>query len=213
MSRLTRRERRAVRRVPRKEVLDTWLAHEWEKTERGDPAALSESEALDALLTEKPGAAAFFWRDTPVSCYRLTLSRARFDELHVVPGPDDLGWRALSPSGLIRECARRTARGDPDELARETGIDIHAIERLARDFPTPPEPLVLSTSRGKVPWHVADGNHRAVATALALRRGRSYEPVPAYLCVGANPVLKPLGERLCGLLGRYHRRRGISKTQ
>jgi hypothetical protein len=202
-----------MRRVPRREVLDTWLAHEWDKTDREEwPTALSDGEAFDALLTEKPGAAAFFWRDAPVSCYFLTLSRARFDRLHVVPGPNDLGWRALTPTGLVRECARSIDRGDAEELARETGIDIHAIEHLARGVPR--EPFVLSTRRGDVPWHVADGNHRAVATALALRWGERYEPVPAYLCIGANPVLGPLSERLSGLLSTLRRQgRGISKTQ
>ena len=186
-----------MRRVANRAVIDTWLAHEWEKNESGDPTALSDDEALDALLTAKPGAAAFFWRYAPVSCYSLALSKAQFDRLHVVPGPDGLGWRALAPTGLVRECARRIDRGDPNALASDTGIDIHAIERLAQS--SSPEPLIISTRRGDVPWHVADGNHRAVATALALERGARYEPVSAYLCAGVNPVLRPLCERIRGL--------------
>lgn len=194
MSRLTRRERRAARRVPREEVVRAWLTRERDV----DPPATAGG-AFDALLTENPGAAAFLWRDAPHACYRLDLSRTRFDRLHVVKGPPELGWRALSPDGTVAGCARRIDRGDPDRLARATGVDVPAIERLSRG-PPDDDPLVLSTRRGAVPWHVADGNHRAVATALALRRGAGYEPVPAYLCVGASPVLGPLVERLRGRL-------------
>lgn len=189
----------AASRVPRGAVIRYWLARECEKTGDEDPTALSEAEALDALLSAKPGAAAFFWRDAPVTCYRLALSRERFDRLCVVPGPEGLGWRALAASGRVRDCARRIDRGDPDELARETGVDVDAIERLTREG-VPREPLVISTRQGDTPWHVADGNHRAVAEALRLRRGERYDRRPAYLCVGANPVVKPLVERVRGLV-------------
>ncbi|MEM4780281.1 MAG: hypothetical protein QXG03_01755 [Halalkalicoccus sp.] len=196
-------------------MIRDWLAREREKA-GGNPttediAALSEDDALDALLRAKPGAAAFFWRDAPVTCYRLSLSRERFDRLRVVPGPERLGWRALAASERVRDCARRIDRADTDDLARETRIDVAAIERLAREG-IPEEPLVLSTRRGAVPWRVADGNHRAVAAALRLRRGVAYQPVPAYLCVGANPVLKPLRERLLGFVPERWRPAGISKT-
>lgn len=190
-----------VERVSRETVVRYWLEREREKSEHEcerDPAALTEHEALDALLTEKPGAAAFFWRDTPVTCYRLRLSRAGFDRLRVVPGPEGLGWRALAPEGTVVACARRIDGGDSTRLARRSGVDTRAIERLAREG-RPVAPLVVSTRTG-APWHVADGNHRAVATALALARGADYEPVPVYLCVGANPVLEPLVQRLRDLV-------------
>ncbi|MDL5362142.1 hypothetical protein [Halalkalicoccus sp. NIPERK01] len=195
-------------RVPREEVIRAWLARE----RGGCAGSLSEREAFDALLAENPGAAAFLWRDAPLACYRLLLSRARFDRLHVVEGPAELRWGALSPDGTIRGCARRIDRDDPRELARETGVDVPLIERLARDPPAA-DPLVLSTRRGAVPWHVADGNHRAAATALALERGATYEPLPAYLCVGANPVLEPLVQRVRGLARRVRSRWDVSETQ
>jgi hypothetical protein len=201
-----------VERVPRGTVIRTWLAREREKHDAPPPEGLTDREALDALLGENPGAAAFLWRDAPVTCYRLTLSRARFDRLHVVEGPSDLRWRALSPKGTVRDCARRIDRGDPRELARETGVDVPDVERLARAPPTA-DPLVLSTRRGAVPWHVADGNHRAVAAALAVERGATYDPLAAYLCVGANPVLEPFVQRLRGLLGRVRSPWDISKTK
>lgn len=198
----------SARRVPREAVIRAWLARE-----RGGRAAdFSEREAFDALLAENPGAAAFLWRDAPLACYRLSLSRARFDRLHVVEGPADLRWRALSPDGTVRGCARRIDRGDSRALARETGVAVGTVERLARD-PSDGDPLVLSTRRGAVPWYVADGNHRAVATALALERGATYEPLSAYLCVGANPVFRPLVQRLRGLLGRVRSPWDISKTK
>lgn len=189
-----------MERVTREEVIRSWLAREREGT--GETDERSADEAFDALLTENPGAAAFLWRDAPVDCYRLDLSRSHFESLRVVYGPEGLGWRALSPDGTIAECARRIDREDTDELARETGIDVPLIERLARDGPASEYPLVLCTRKGAVPWHVADGNHRAVATALTLERGASYEPVSAYLCVGANPVFRPLIERFRGIFGR-----------
>lgn len=195
MSRITSEERRSARRVPREAVVRAWLARECEGSEPPATAA----GAFDALLNENPGAAAFLWRDAPHACYRLDLPRARFDRLHVVEGPPELGWGALSPDGTVGGCARRIDRGDPDRLARTTGVDVALIERLAREAPTgDPHPLVLSTRRGAVPWYVADGNHRAVALALSLWRGAGYEPLPAYLCVGANPVLGPLLQRVCG---------------
>lgn len=200
-----------IDRVSRETVVRYWLDREWAKSECDrDPGALTADEALDALLTEKPGAAAFFWRDAPVTCYRLWLSRAGFDRLRVVPGPEELGWRALAPEGTVVACARRIDGGDSTQLARRSGVDIRAIERLTRED-GPVDPLVVSTRRGAVPWHVVDGNHRAVATAFALARGADYEPVPVYLCVGANPILGPLVQRLRGLVRRL-RRRDVSKT-
>jgi hypothetical protein len=193
-------------RVPRDEVVRAWLAHEREKRGESADPGLSPEEAFDALLTANP-AAAFFWRDAPVTCYRLTLSYDQFDRLHVVPGPEGMLWRALSPDGTVRGCAARIDRGDPERLARETGVDVPRIESLAASMPAVREPLVLSTRRGAVPWHVADGNHRAVAMALSIRRGGEYVPVPAYLCVGSNPVLEPISQRVRGLLGRLWRLR------
>ena len=202
-----------MQRVPRDEVIRRWLARDREGDEPGEDASesLSTATALDALLTENPGAASFFWRDAPVTCYRLTLSREEFDRLHVVPGPEGLLWRALSSDGTVRGCAIRIDRGDPHQLARRTGVDVPRIESLAASMPAVEEPLILSTRQGAVPWHVADGNHRAAAMALSLRRGGAYVPWPAYLCVGSNPVFKPLIQRVYGLFQRLRGR--DSETQ
>lgn len=187
-----------AKRVPCDEVVRAWLARDRADHEESIEA-LSPEAALDALLCENPGAAAFLWRDAPVTCYRLSLSRAAFDRLQVVPGPEGMGWRALSPDDTVRGCAARIDRGDPERLARETGVDVPRIESLAASMSAIDEPLVVSTRRGAVPWRVADGNHRAAALALALRRGGEYVPPPTYLCVGANPVLEPLVQRVRGL--------------
>lgn len=66
-------------------------------------------------------------------------------------------------------------------------------------------PLVLSTPQGCVPTFVADGNHRAVALALRMQSG-DFTPQQAYLGVGANPVGRPLLERLCGIVRRTRER-------
>lgn len=197
-------------RVPCDEVVRAWLARERGTPDEDSLEALSAEAALDALLRENPGAAAFLWYDAPLTCYRLTLSRDEFDRLYVVPGPEGLLWRALSPEGTVRGCAARIDRGDPERLARETGVDVPAIESLVASMPAVDDPLVLSTRRGATPWYVADGNHRATAMALSMRRGGEYAPWSAYLCVGANPVLEPLVQRVRGLLRGLRR---DSKTQ
>lgn len=192
-------QRDDARRVTQVEVLREWL-----KTERTHPdvewfpvESLSEREALDELLDRKPGAAAFVWRDAPVEWYALTLDRETFERLRVVEGPESLRWRELSPDGTVVSAARRIARGDPDVLADETDMDVDLIRQFRED--PLDRPLVLSTRRGCVPTFVADGNHRAVALALRMRSG-DFTPQRAYLGVGANPVAKPLLERICGVV-------------
>lgn len=185
-------------RVPRDEVIRAWLAHERRKRDETVDTGLSPGEAFDALLTANP-AAAFFWRDAPVTCYRLALSREQFDRLHVVPGPEGMLWRALSPDDTVRGCAERIDLEDADRLARETGVDVPRVESLVASVPPVEDPLVLSTREGAVPWRVMDGNHRATAIALSLRRGGEYVPLSAYLCVGSNPVFEPLAQRVRGL--------------
>ncbi|WP_137283796.1 hypothetical protein [Halorussus salinisoli] len=178
------------------------VLHEWLRVERSHPEedwfpveSLSEREALDELLDRKPGAAGFIWRDAPVKWYETTLHREDFERLQLVEGPPDLRWRALSPDGTVRGAADRIARGDPDELTAETGVDVETVVEFREEMPE--GPLVLSTREGCVPRFVADGNHRAVALALRMRSG-DFSPQRAYLGVGSNRVAKPLSERLCG---------------
>jgi hypothetical protein len=193
-----------VERVSQSTAVRHWLRTEVEKDDRSpDVTALSGREALDELLDRKPGAAAFVWRDAPVRWYRLDLTATEFAALEVVEGPPDLGWRALSPDGTVRGAARRIDREDPAGLAAETGVDVSKVLSLAASPPDATDRvLVLATREGCVPWTVADGNHRAVATALSLRTGASYHPQPAYLGVGTNRVVSPLRERLCGVARR-----------
>ncbi|UPV98878.1 hypothetical protein M0R88_10070 [Halorussus gelatinilyticus] len=186
-----------MHRVSQVEVLREWL-----RVERSHPDvewfpidSLSERAALDELLDRKPGAAAFVWRDAPVTWYETTLDRADFAELRVVEGPTDLRWRDLSPDGTIRGAADRVASEDPEKLSAETGVDVETVLEFVDEMPD--GPLVVSTREGCVPRYVADGNHRAVALALRIRSGE-FSPQRAYLGVGANPVAKPLLERLCG---------------
>lgn len=188
----------AVRRVPQAAVVREWLR---EEPRDGPPVeSLSDRAALDELLDHNPGSAAFVWRDAPVTWYALRPDRETFERLRVVEGPDDLRWRALSPDDTILGAARRIAREDPDELAAETGVDVRKVLRFRAD---PPDgPLVLSTRRGCGPIAVADGNHRAVALGLGLLTGEPYHPPRAYLGVGSNPVLRPFGQRLCGVVRR-----------
>ena len=188
-----------MHRVSQVEVLREWL-----RVERAHPEvewfpidSLSERAALDELLDRKPGAAAFVWRDAPVTWYETTLDRADFAELRLVEGPPDLRWRDLSPDGTVHGAADRIASEEPEKLAAETGVDVRQVLDFADEMPA--GPLVVSTREGCVPRYVADGNHRAVALALRMRSGE-FSPQRAYLGVGSNPVAKPLLERLCGEL-------------
>lgn len=197
-----------MERVSQSTVIRHWLRLEAE--ERGgepiDVEALDEAEVLDRLLQTKPGAAAFIWRDAPIIWYRHELSREEFLALHVVSGPQELSWRALSPDNTIRSVGERFAEEAVDTPTDVMGVDVPKIIALRDEMPGAAEGmLVVSTRRGCVPWTIADGNHRAVAKAAYLHGGGTYEPQEAYLGVGANPVVDPLRERVCGGLRRLFR--------
>ena len=189
-------------RVPRRTVLEKWL--ELEGNKRDTPSenleSLTEDELLDRLLRVKPGAASFIWRETPISWHRLTLSRGSFERLRVVDGPENMLWKALSPDGTILGGARRILDGDPDELAKQTGVDIGRIASF-RENPSD-EPLVLVDRRNCLPPRVADGNHRATARALTLLETGAYDPVQVYLARCSPPVVSPLRRRACAVARR-----------
>lgn len=195
--------RTRMERVSQPEVVRHWLRVEREKSAADDVEVDADDadEALDALLRLNPGAAAFIWRDAPIDWYRVELPRGDFLALRVVEGPEHLYWRALSPDNTIRGAAERIASEDPDQLAEATGVDVSKVLTLRDQLPgVADREFVLSTRRGCSPWTIADGNYRAVAKALYLLEDGEYRPQPAYLGVGANPVVRPLRERICGLL-------------
>lgn len=193
-------------RVPEERVLEHWLG-----TETGDPIdpeTLPEPAVRDALLSRKPGAAAFVWRERPIRWYRLELDREAFAALRPVGGPDDLLWRDLSTDGTLVGVARRLLDGDRASVAREAGVDPEAIDACretvaaGRELPA----IVVRTRRGRTPWYVADGNHRVVGRALHMLETGEYVPQSAYVAVTANPVLGPLRDRALGLLDRLRGR-------
>ncbi|ELY79534.1 hypothetical protein [Natrinema gari] len=199
-------EHRPPVRVSEVRVLQDWLAREIERdADAVDSGTVptSTTALLDALLSAKPGAAAFLWREQPIRWYRLVLERDRFVALRPVDGPDDLLWRDVSTDGTLFGVAERVhTEGDgPLEAA---GIDAAAIRTYRDELAagTRFDPLIVRTRRGATPWFVADGNHRATAAALhALETGR-YDPLPAYVAVTANPILEPIVDRVRGLLQR-----------
>lgn len=192
-------------RVSQSTVLRHWLGLEQERTGADQVAvdALGQAEVMDRLLRYRPGAAAFIWRDSPVDWFAIELSREQFLGLQVVPGPEHLSWRALSPDNTIESVGERLALENHDPPSVPNGIDISQILALREAMPTgAASQLVLSTRRGCVPWSIADGNHRAVAKAIYLLDGGAYEPQDAYLGVGSNPIVAPLRQRFCGLARR-----------
>ncbi|MFD1565144.1 hypothetical protein ACFR99_16530 [Haloarchaeobius amylolyticus] len=199
-------ENRTPVQVPEERVLRAWLAHEIEHDAAAvDSEAVSTNTAamLDALLSAKPGAAAFVWREQPVRWYRLVLEWDQFVDLRPVDGPDDLLWRAVSTDGTLFGVAERITEAGFG-LLEDTGIDAGAVRSYRDDLAAGAQfdPLIVRTRRGATPWFVADGNHRATAAALYALETGQYEPVPAYVAVTANPVLEPILVRIRGLLQR-----------
>lgn len=238
-----------AKRVRESTVVRHWLRTECEAAAAGrsagpvvetgaddalpDPEAvpsLSDREALDALLAAKPGAARFLAVEGPVAWYRTAVGGDRFGRLRLVECPEGTLWRVLAPDRSPVTAARTILRGDPDALAAESGVDVPQILDVRDSLDAgrrPAAALVVRTRRGRAPWTVVDGNHRAVARATALvggrltesdvvgdaaeskagggaadRDGSAFAPQPVYVGVRPNPVVRPLRERLGGLVRR-----------
>jgi len=191
-----------MERVRQVTVVRDWLRREAanpETTFDDDPESVSERAALAALLDLKPGASQFIVTSPSLQWYRTTLDAPSLRSLRLIACPEQTLWQALSPDGTVGGAADRIAENDPDRLTAETGIDIAYIRSLAAtDGAT--HPLVVHTRRGRVPWTVADGNHRAVARLLAPTA--PFEPQPVYLAIRPNPVVRPLSERLADVIDR-----------
>jgi hypothetical protein len=200
-------------------VVRYWLRAELAKpvaTRRPSPrrppptvGELSDREALDALLDRKPGAAGFLAAAGRTVWHETTLTPARFRSLRLIDAPRGLGWRSLAPDRCPFTAARRILDADPDGLAA-VDADVDHVRRLREELgDAAAPPLVVRTRRGRTPWVVVDGNHRAVARAIrVLEAERAGEPVaglaPQAVYVGErpNPVVRPLVERLRGGLSR-----------
>lgn len=191
--------------VPETQVLRHWLAHEPHgRPDVPDSETVTDEEAVDALLSAKPGAASFVWRERPIDWYRTAIDRDRMVGLRPVGGPDDLLWRALSTDGTLLGVAERIHERGFDALSDETGVDLEAVatyrDRIAdgEQF----DPIVVRTRRGRTPWYVVDGNHRTTAVALHYLETGEYDPQPAYVAVTGNPLIRPVLDRVGGLVQR-----------
>lgn len=192
-------------RISRVQAVRYWLGREFDNgADVPDPAGLSFEETLDALLSTNPGAASFLWRETPIRWYRLTLDRETFTGLRPVGGPDSLLWRDLSTDGTLLGAAERIDREGRRALADETDVALDAVAAYRDDVATGRalDPLVVRTRRGRTPWFVADGNHRATGAALHYVETGEYVPQAAYVAVTANRVLRPAIDRIRGALQR-----------
>lgn len=192
-------------RVPGDRVVRYWLGRERDGgADVPDPERLSADEALDALLSANPGAASFLWRETPIRWYRRTLDRETFTSVRPVGGPETLLWRALSTDGTLFGVAERIDGADHSALAGDTDVDLEAVAAYRDDVAAGRQldPLVVRTRRGRTPWFVVDGNHRATGVALHAVETGQYVPQTAYVAVTANPVVRPAIQRLRGVLQR-----------
>lgn len=201
---------RAAERVSQDQVVREWLAREPGAESQG-PAA--PDAALDALLSAKPGAASFLWRETPVEWYRVELEREAFEGLRPVGGPPDLLWRSVAADSTLFEVAQCCYRSGDGALA-EVGIDVSAVRRYRRTLADGGtlNLIVVRTRWGRTRWVVVDGNHRATAAGLHLLESGEYDPLPACLATVPNPVFSRINERVGGwiqrLLGRWPARLG-----
>lgn len=196
-------------RVSGERVVRYWLGREFEAgADVPDPAGLSFDEAVDALLSAKPGAAAFLWRETPIRWYRLALDRATFAGLRPVGGPETLLWRDLSTDGTLVGVAERLDAAGDGALREETAVDLDAVTAYRDAVATGRalDPLIVRTRRGRTPWFVVDGNHRAAGAALHAVETGEYVPQTAYVAVTANPVLGPAVARVRGAIQRLRGR-------
>jgi len=173
-------------------------------------ADLSDREALDALLNRKPGAAGFLAAAGSVAWHETTVAPDRLGDLRLIDAPTGLGWRSLAPDLSPVTAAGRILDADRDILAAAVDVDVDHVRRIREGLGgSAAPPLVIRTRRGRAPWVVADGNHRAVARAIrVLEAERAGEPVaelapqPVYVGERPNPVVRPLVERLRGGLAR-----------
>jgi hypothetical protein len=195
-----------MERVRQATVVREWLRREAANPATAfddDPGSMTEHHAVAALLALKPGASRFIVASPTLRWYRTTLDARAVRALRLIACAEQTLWQALAPDRTVGGAADRIAENDPDRLAAETGVDIAYIQSLASTADAT-DPLVVQTRRGRTPWTVADGNHRAVARVVA--PVRPFEPQPVYLAVRPNPVVGPLRERLAGavrrLLGR-----------
>jgi hypothetical protein len=202
-----------MERVRRETVVDHWLAREGlaedgATTGDGGQPRTDEAGPLAALLDAKPGAANFLVAGPERDWYRRSVPVADLADWRLVETAPDALWGALSPDGTVGGAARRVADGDAAALAAETGVDVERLRAMARSFgPDAAPALVARTRRGRAPTTVADGNHRAVARVLAAREaGTDPAPQPVYVGVAPNPVVRPVRERLAGLLDRLRGR-------
>lgn len=194
--------------VTRRTVIDHWLSLEARK--HGDELTpegvtkLSDAAAHEALLKRKPGAAAVFHAEPEPSWYRVELHERELRRLRYISGPSDALWGALADDRRLVGGARRLCRDDPDEVAAETGIDVEHVladyDRVRRGEPVAAP--VLITREGHAETRILDGNHRLTALAMWLVETGEYDRIDAYVGVRRNPVLRPLLERLRGLVDR-----------
>ena len=192
-------------RVRGERVVRYWLGRELDDgADAPDPERLPFDEALDALLSTNPGAASFVWRETPIQWYRLTIDPETFTGLRPVGGPETLLWRDLSTDGTLFGVAERIDEAGYGSLAGDTDVDLDAVATYRDDVAAgrPLDPLVVRTRRGRTPWVVVDGNHRATGVALHSIETGEYVPQTAYVAVTANPVVRPAIARIRGVLQR-----------
>ena len=185
--------------VSQEVVVRHWLKQAPERPGDVEPSSLDKVEAYTALTRAYPAETAVLWQDRPVDWYRTSLSLGSFKRLHLSLSPGNDRLRELSGDGTVWECANAIYDGRPGRVDEPADRPIDRILELATEYPFDGnETLVVTTRRGCAPDRGVMGADRAVAIALAVRYGKTYDPLVAYVGVEGNPVLSPIWERTCG---------------
>lgn len=158
-----------MRCVSRNEVVTQWLEMELKKdaNENFDISSnIQECEDVARLLVHKPDAASIFWKHD-FKWYRHQISEDEFQTLNTV-------WDGISVFEAAENIKEGTSTLSEDKQEK--------IESIAENSIDDRGPWIIYRSKGF--WSdasVADGNHRAVATALQIIQGEKYQPQTTYV--------------------------------
>ncbi len=174
--------------VSREEPLGHWLSKELEGDETSVEDLGSADELVEQLVVRKPIAHTVF-NENDLDWFFVDLRAEELSELHVVKGPENEDWRAVTDDGTLESVARRIHEADDvARLHEESPKDLVEVVELADE---PPEerdtsPFVVVQEEDADAPYVADGNHRAAALLLRIIRDDERPRQAAYVGVPSD---------------------------
>ena len=173
--------------VSRAQVIRYWLHEELDDDADDplDPDAIETEPALSEELFERKPIAERAFGAEAADWYHADLSAEELRNLRVVVGPHEQDWRAVADDDRIGSIAERIYEAEEvDELDERVPKDLQKVVEMADAIdPEGPVSRLIVLKEGDDPAYVVDGNHRAVAHALSLLRGKRFTGQEAYLGV------------------------------